>query len=103
MADVVVIDPAQLEDRVRAVVQQTMLEHVPDAIRKANEPEYAGKDYVKERFGWTDRQLTYLRNKGRVEYAQHGRRILYHVPSIKEYIEEGTVQPRNGPLAIQDE
>lgn len=96
-----------LEDVIQSIVERAtektvarvMRERFPEAIRKAQEPEWGGKEYVKERFRWTDRQLTYLRSQKRIRYSQHGRRILYHIPSLKEYIAEGTVQPRNGPLA----
>lgn len=75
---------------------------IPAAIKEAREPEWASKDYVNQRFGYTDRQLTYLRNRERIRYSKRGRTILYHIPSLKEYIEEGTVQPRRGPLAEQE-
>ena len=99
----IVTDANTLRKAVGAAVEDLLLNKVPDAIREAQKPKWAGKDYVKNHFGWTDRQLTYLRNKGRIEYTQHGRRILYHVPSLEKYIEEGRVKPRSGPIAKQDE
>ena len=100
---IIVTDPDTLRQAVSEAVEQVLLSKVPNAIREAKKPEWARKEYVKERFGWTDRQLTYLRNQGRVEYTQHGRRILYHVPSLERYIEKGRVKPRNGPLAEKND
>lgn len=100
---VVVTEKDELVETIRGIVEEVMLDKIPHAMRLADEPEWAGKEYVMDRWGWSARQLTYLRSKNRVEYAQHGRRILYHIPSIKEYIEQGRVKPSNGPLAEEQE
>lgn len=99
MSTVIVKDREEVENIVAGVVRRVVEEHIPEAIQKANEPEWAQKEYVKERFGYSDRQLAYLRTRKRIRYSKRGRTIHYHIPSLKEYLEEGTVQPRNGPLA----
>ena len=100
---VFVTDRKTLESTFHDVVQRVMLERVPDAIRKANQPEWLSRETVCERYDLTPRQLTYMRNKGRIQYTQHGRRILYSRESLETWIEEGRVKARSGPAAEQDE
>jgi len=94
---VIVTDRQTLEETVAEVVQRVVLERVPDAIREANQPEWLSRESVCERYDLTPRQLTYMRNNGRVEYTQHGRRILYNRESLDQWIDEGRVQARAGP------
>ena len=90
---IIVTDRQTLESTVENVVQRVMLQRVPDAIREANQPEWLSRESVCKRYDLTPRQLTYMRNKGRVEYTQHGRRILYNRASLETWIDEGRVYP----------
>lgn len=81
-----------LEDAIAATVRQAMLNEVSEAIRLAALPEWLSREQAKQRYGLTDRQLTYLRQKRRVEYSQHGRRIFYRRASMDRYFEEGKVK-----------
>lgn len=96
---VIVTDRATLEDVIESAVDERLSERLPEALEEAQKPEWAQKEYVKNRFGWTDRQLQYLRDNNRIEYSKRGRRILYHVPSLEEYLDKGRVRPSSGPLA----
>jgi hypothetical protein len=91
---IVVVDRDELRDVVDNVVREAMLAEVPDALREANLPEWLSREQAKDRYGLTNRQLTYLREKRRVEYSQHGRRIFYRRASMDEYFEEGIVEAR---------
>ena len=90
---VIVTDPDTLHQALSEAVEQVLLDKVPDAIREANQPEWLSRESVCKRYDLTPRQLTYMRNKGRVEYTQHGRRILYNRASLETWIDEGRVYP----------
>lgn len=96
---VIVTDEQTLREAIEEAVDARLQERLPEALEEATRQEWAGKEYVKDRFGWTDRQLQYLRDEGRIEYSKRGRRIMYHVPSLEEYLEKGRVRPKSGPLA----
>jgi hypothetical protein len=89
---VIVADRDDLQDAVAATVRRAMLNEVSEAIREASLPEWLSREQAKQRYGLTDRQLTYLRQKRRVEYSQHGRRIFYRRASMDRYFEEGKVK-----------
>ena len=99
---IIVTDRQTLESTVENVVQRVMLQRVPDAIREANQPEWLSRKSVCERYDLTPRQLTYMRNNGRVEYTQHGRRILYNRASLEAWIDEGRVRSRGEPDSAQE-
>jgi hypothetical protein len=100
---IIVTDRETLESAVTDAVRRVMLGAVPAVLREADKPEWMSRDQVCETYGLTPRQLTYMRNNGRIEYTQHGRRILYNRESIEHWIEEGRVKARSGPAAKQDE
>jgi hypothetical protein len=92
MADVVVADTEKLRSTIESVVRRVMLDEVTEAMRLADLPEWLSREEAKERYGLTDRQLTYLRQERRVEYSKHGRQIFYRRESMDEYFEEGKVE-----------
>jgi hypothetical protein len=99
---VIVTDEQTLREAVQEAVDERLQARLGEVLEEAQKPEWADKEYVRERFGWTDRQLQYLRNEGRIDYSKRGRRILYHVPSLEEYLEKGRVRPSSGPLAEEE-
>lgn len=99
---IIVSDSNTLSSTIERVVKRAMLQCVPDAIREANKPEWMDRDKVEENYSLTPRQLTYMRNNGRIEFTQHGRRILYKRESLEKWIEEGRVKARSGPAAEED-
>jgi len=96
---VIVTDAETLETTVERVIERVMLDRIPDAIQEANQPDWLSRDTVCDRYDLTPRQLTYLRSNNRIEYTQHGRRILYNRASLERWIENGRVKARNGPEA----
>ncbi|WP_251953996.1 hypothetical protein [Salinibacter ruber] len=92
---IIVADEKTLRDTLVDVIRKSMLEHVPDAIEEAQKSKWLHRDDVKQRYGLTDRQLQYLRDKNKVTYTQRGRRIWYLRKSVEEYFEEGRVDAKN--------
>jgi hypothetical protein len=99
---VIVTDRETLESTVADVVRRIMLGTVPDVLREAEKPEWMSRDQVCKTYGLTPRQLTYMRNNGRIEYTQHGRRILYNRESLEKWVDEGRVRARSGSAAEQE-
>lgn len=96
---IIVTDEQTLRSTIEEVLDARLQERLPEALEEANRQEWGDKEYVKDRFGYSDRQLQYLRDHDRVEYSKRGRKILYHIPSLEEYLEKGRVRPSSGPLA----
>ena len=92
MANIVVADRDDIRRAIESVVRRVMLDEITEAIRLADLPEWLSREQAKERYGLTDRQLTYLRQERRVEYSKHGRQIFYRRESMDEYFEEGKVE-----------
>ena len=92
----IVTDLDTLGSALQNYVEKAGARQLPDAIREATAPEWMDKHAVNDRYGLTPRQLTYMRNKGSVEFTQHGRRILYNRQSLENWIEVGRVEARNG-------
>lgn len=93
--DIIVADGDILRDALTDAIRESMLEHVPDAIKEAQKAKWLHRDDVKQRYGLTDRQLQYLRDENKVTYTQRGRRIWYLRESVEEYFEEGRVDAKN--------
>lgn len=96
---VIVTDEQTLRETIREAVDDRLAERLADALEEARKPEWGSKEYVKDKFGYSDRQLQYLRNKGRIEYSKRGRKIMYNIPALERYLEKGRVRPSSGPLA----
>lgn len=96
---IIVTDEQTLRETIQQAVDERLQARLAEALEEAQRREWADKSYVRDRFGWSDRQLQYLRDEGRIEYSKRGRRIYYHVPSLEEYLEKGRVRPSSGPLA----
>lgn len=94
-----ITDAETLRETVQEAVDERLREALPEALEEAQRREWGDKEYVKDRFGYTDRQLQYLRYNHRIEYSKRGRQILYHIPSLEQYLEKGRVRPSSGPLA----
>ena len=99
---VIVTDRETLESTVEDVVRRVRIGTVPDVLREAEKPEWMSRNQVCETYGLTPRQLTYMRNNGRITFTQHGRRILYSRESLEKWVEEGKVRARSGPAAEQE-
>jgi 5-bromo-4-chloroindolyl phosphate hydrolysis protein len=93
--DIIVADGETLRNALTDVIRESMIEHVPDAIEEAQKGKWLHRDDVKKRYGLTDRQLQYLRDKNKVTYSQRGRRIWYLRESVEEYFEKGRVDAKN--------
>ncbi|WP_119841761.1 hypothetical protein [Salinibacter ruber] len=93
--DIIVADGNTLRDALTDAIRESMLEHVPEAIREAQKAKWLHRDDVKNRYGLTDRQLQYLRDENKVTYSQRGRRIWYLRESVEEYFEKGRVDAKN--------
>lgn len=95
----IVTDEDTLQRVVKDAVEDRLRTVLPQAFEDFTRQEWGDKDYVEEKYGWTARQLTYLRREGRIDYSKRGQRIMYHIPSLDEYLQKGRVRPSSGPLA----
>jgi hypothetical protein len=89
--DIIVADEETLREALTDAIRESMIEHVPDAIKEAQKAKWLHRDDVKQRYGLTDRQLQYLRDENKITYSQRGRRIWYLRESVEAYFEEGRV------------
>jgi len=94
---IIVADRDKLRSALADIIRDAILEHVPTAIREAQKAKWLHRDTVKDRYGLTDRQLQYLRDKRKVSYTQRRRRIWYLRESIEDYFEAGRVDSNQHP------
>ena len=85
---------ANLDEALSRVLEPALEKKLPDALRNAMRAAWLSGNQVTAEYGLTSRQLTYIREKRRIEFTQHGRRILYKRTSIESWISEGSVTPR---------
>ncbi len=81
---------AAVEEKVEAGIQKAL----PEAIRRALQPEYLTKAKLKDLTGWSDRQIAYKRANREIDFIKRGRLILYPTEAIYRYLEEGHVPAR---------
>lgn len=91
---IVVAEVDTLRETVADVVRDVMVNTIPEAIKESQKSKWMHRDDVKDEYGFTDRQLQYLRDEKKITYSQHGRRIFYLRDSIEEYFNEGRVEAR---------
>lgn len=84
----------KLDQAVIKGLKEALEEVLPSALRDAQRSEHLSGKRVTAEYGLTPRQLTYMREKRRIEFTQHGRRILYKRASLDAWISEGNVARR---------
>ncbi|MAL18518.1 MAG: hypothetical protein CL670_12540 [Balneola sp.] len=89
---VIVTSEEELQEMINRAVEKTFKELLPKAIREASRKEWLNTDDVMEYLGCSRRTIQYLRDERRISFTQDGRKILYHIDDVNEYLEKGKVR-----------
>ena len=83
----------ELKEVVNTAVKQLLEKELPSIIRKAKRKEWLSTTEVMELLDCSRRTMQYLRDEKRIPFSQEGRRILYHIDDIEEYLKRNKITP----------
>src|SRR5690606_9961824 len=90
----------QIQEAVRSAVREeiraVVLELLPEAIRRATEPEYLSREEAADVVGCSVRSLDYRLKSRSIPYVKRGRRVLIPSAAIREYLDAARVPGKNG-------
>ncbi|MBD3615850.1 MAG: helix-turn-helix domain-containing protein [Gracilimonas sp.] len=92
MNDLVVTPLGELEDRIRQIVREEFRSEAPAIVKQANRKDYLTTAEFKELTGMCYRTQKYHRDAENIEYVQDGRRILYPIKAVDQFLEERRVK-----------
>lgn len=94
----IVTDSEQIKEAFREVVEGILHECLPPLIQEALYKPLLTRQEVKELTGWSDRQLQYLRDAGKIDFIRREPKVfLYPTEGILRYLRANYVQAR-GPV-----
>lgn len=76
---------------VEQAVRDTIINVLPEAIRKANQKEWLSTNEVMEILDCSRRHVQHLRDSGQIVFYQQGRSIRYKYSDIIAYLNKGKV------------
>lgn len=92
MNNVVVTTPEKLAEIVSLAVSNAIAIAIPRAVQKAKEKPYLTTDELMELTGWSRRTCQYMRDSRKIEFTQHGRRIMYPREGIDKFLEDHRIK-----------
>ena len=94
MNQVVVTTPEELAQLVDRRVEATILRILPDAIRRATEPEHQGREEAAEFLGISIRSLDHRIKNRTLPSIKRGRRVLIPTKALREYVAEARIEAK---------
>lgn len=91
-----------VRDEVQAAVEAALTNALPGVIRRAALPPYLTKAQLVELTGWSARKVDYLREKRRLPFTQHGRKVLFATADVEAFLAEGHVSAQGSPRRAQE-
>ncbi len=85
----------ELSHVVYQAVQELFEKELPNLIRKAKRKPWLTTEELMELTGWSRRTCQYLRDERRIPFSQEGRKILYPMDGIEEYLMSNRIESRN--------
>ena len=84
-------DEKTLSQIVEQAVRKTVIESLPEAIRKATRKKWLTTDEVMNILQVSRRQVQFLRDSGKLPFRQTGRTIRYDIDEVENYLNKGKV------------
>src|SRR5690606_4940797 len=85
----------QIQEAVRSAVREeiraVVLELLPEAIRRATEPEFVSREAAADVIGCSVRSLDYRLKSGALPYVRRGRRVLIASAALRAYLDAARV------------
>lgn len=83
----------ELKEVVNNAVKELIQQELPTLLRKAKRKEWINTNELMKLTGWSRRTVQYLRDEKRIPFSQEGRRILYPMEGIEEYLKSNQITP----------
>ncbi len=80
------------EDLILRVVDQLLVQRIPEIIRRVNTKTYLTTKDVKELLGMSSRLQAYHREAGNLPYSQEGKKIIYKSVDIEKFIDDRRIE-----------
>jgi len=84
--------PEHFEKLIKNTVEETVLDVLPTAIRKATRPKWITTSQVMEILQCSRRHVQHLRDSGRLEFRQVRRTVRYDIDEVEAYLNRGKVK-----------
>ena len=89
-----IIAEGEIEDILKKTIEKAVRDSYSDLEKIILSNQYYTKEEVIEMTGWSERTLQNLRDTKQIAYSQHGRKILYPVTGILDFLDRNTVKPK---------
>ena len=89
--NVYIASKEELAEVVQKSVKQLLKKELPSLLRKAKRKEWLNTNELMDLTGWSRRTCQYLRDEGKIPFSQEGRRILYPMDGIEEYLRSNLI------------
>ncbi len=93
-----IISEGQIEDILKKTIDKAVKDSYSDLEKIILSNQYYTKEEVLKMTGWSERTLQNLRDTKQITYSQHGRKILYPVKGILEFLDRNTVTPNSNSV-----
>lgn len=80
-----------LQKLISEAVQETVLEILPSAIRKATRKKWLTTSEVMEILQCSRRHVQYLRDSGKLPFRQDKKTIRYNIDEVETYLNKGKI------------
>ena len=82
----------ELQETVRAAVEQAVISRLPEIIRKVTAKEFYTISEACDILNCTRRHLQYLRDSGQIAYVKSGKKIYFKAEDIERFFDRNYIE-----------
>ncbi len=90
----VVIEKNELQKLLAEAVEKAIARKIPE-IKRQLIPKYISTTELMKITHWSRRKIQYLRDNREIPFIQNGKKILYKLKDIEDFINKHTVKPNS--------
>lgn len=94
MSKISIIDPDELDARIRDAVNDALQHKLPECIRKATKKREMNASQVVKEFSISFNMQQKLRGTGQIRFKQRGQSIIYERSELIKWLKENRVKKR---------
>ena len=94
MQNLVITSPEELQNQIRDAVESAIAERMPEVIYKATRKKNYTSAEAADYLGISKRSLFHLKQSGQLAFSQHGRKVIYTVEELDEYLQKNKIRRR---------
>lgn len=83
---------SEYKELVTEAVNEAIKRELPRLVRQATRKRFLGTEEAMELLGCSRKHLYYLRSEGALPYSKEGKKIIYDINDIEQYIEDNRVE-----------